>query len=158
LHIGPSVTVTYAGAITLAGNASIQVDANSMLDMTNPLGISGSNKDLTFIADVGATASLSGNLDLAGGDLTKNGGGELIIDSDVTSVSSALIADGSLQVNSLHIDTLIVASGAKLIIRPISGGLSSGFMRPVPEPSTILLLLLAGTFTFAYCLKRRSIA
>ena len=77
------MTVNYAGAVNLADNASIQVDASSTLDMTNPLGIGGSNKNLTFITDTGATATVNGGLDLAGGSLTKNGGGDLIVAWDV---------------------------------------------------------------------------
>ena len=149
LHVASGVTVNYAGAVNLADNASIQVDASSTLDMTNPLGIGGSNKNLTFITDTGATATVNGDLDLAGGSLTKNGSGDLLVASDVLTLSSANITGGTLQVNKLHVGNLATAPGAKVIIRPTFGAPLSGPTQPVPEPSTILLLILAGTITLA---------
>jgi fibronectin-binding autotransporter adhesin len=172
LHVGPSAVVNYGGALNLADNASINVDGNSTLNLTNSLGISGSNKDLTFITAAGATAVLSGTFDLGGGNLVKNSGGALVINGDILSVATATIAGGSLQVNSLSasiddiagngdlivgngstaalltagsiaVDTLTIAAGSTITICAIPGGPLSGFLQSVPEPSSILLLSLA---------------
>ncbi|MGD0381976.1 MAG: autotransporter-associated beta strand repeat-containing protein [Thermoguttaceae bacterium] len=162
LHVGPSAVVSYGGAINLADNASINVDAGSTLNLTNSLGISGSSKDLTFVTAAGANAVLSGSLDLGDGDLNKNGSGALIISGDILSVATATIADGSLQVNSLSasIDDitgsgdLIVGNGStaatltadSIVVDTLSigaGSSSSGTVQSVPEPSSVLLLSLA---------------
>jgi autotransporter-associated beta strand protein len=172
LHVGASAVVNYGGAINLADNASINVDANSTLNLTSALGINGSNKDLTFVTAAGASAVLSGALDLGAGDLYKNGSGALVINGDILSIATATIADGSLQVNSLSasidditgsgdlivgngssaallsadsiaVDSLTIAAGSKITLSAISGGPLSDVMQPVPEPSSILLLSLA---------------
>jgi len=171
LHIGGSSVVNYGGAISLVDNTSIKVDAGSTLNLTNALGISGLNKNLTFITDAGATAALSGSLDLGTGDLTKNSSGALILNGDVLSVGLTSIAGGSLQVNSLSavmhditggalivgdgstaarliadsiaVETLTVSAGATLTISSIPGGPVSDPMLPVPEPSTWVLILFA---------------
>ncbi len=163
LRIGGGSLVSYAGAITLADNASIKVDAGSILDLTNPSGISGVNKALTFITDAGAVAELSGTLDLGAGNLTKTNAGALILDGSVLSIGSTSIAGGSLQVDSLStamhditgdgalivgdgsvaselwadyiaLDLLSVAAGSTITINPILGGTLAGIMYPVPEP------------------------
>jgi autotransporter-associated beta strand protein len=184
LHVGPGAVVNYGGAINLADNASINVDTNSTLNLTNSSGINGSNKDVTFVTAAGANAVLSGGLDLGDGDLNKNGSGSLVINGNILSVVTATIADGSLQVNSLSasidditgngdlvvgdgstaallttgsitVDALTIAAGAIVTISPIPGGPLSGSLQPVPEPSTALLLIIAGTIMFV---ARRKIA
>jgi autotransporter-associated beta strand protein len=174
LHIGSSSVVNYGGAINLADNASIKVDANSTLNLTNPSGVSGLNNSLTFITENGATAFVSGILDLGSGNLIKNSSGTLILAGDILTVGSTSIADGSLQVNSssasMHditgdgelivgdgsaaaslsadsvaVGTLTLAPGARITINPIPGGPLSGPLQSVPEPSSICLLILAAS-------------
>jgi autotransporter-associated beta strand protein len=183
LHIGGGSLVNYGGAINLADNASIKADANSTLNLTNPSGISGANNSLTFTTENGATAVVSGTLDLGTGSLIKNSSGTLIIAGNILSVGSTSIADGSLQINStsaaMHdisgdgvlivgdgttaaslsadsiiIGTVTLAAGARITINPIPGGPQSGPLQPVPEPSSICLLILAGSMLLAARFKK----
>ncbi len=174
LRISSSSTVDYGGAVTLADLTSIKLDANAALHFTNSSGIAGTDKDLTFITDAGAIATVSGLMNLGSGKLTKNNSGALILEGNAVAVGSTSIAGGSLEIDSLSatmgeitgggalivgngvvsaqvtasslvISHLRIESGAKLSISA-SGGAANGDvpMQPVPEPASIISLILAG--------------
>jgi fibronectin-binding autotransporter adhesin len=173
LHIGGASAVSYGGAINLAAAASIKLDADSSLSLTSAAGISGSNTDLTFFTESGATATLNGDLDLADGSLIKNSSGALILNGNVLSVGATSIADGVLQINSLSasmhditgsgslivgdgavaaqltadliaVSSLTVGAGAKITLNLLgSGGMLSGFSQLQEVPEPSAWLLLA---------------
>ncbi len=117
----------------------------------------------------GTSTTFSGNISGTGG-IIKTGAGTQTFDGNL-SVGSMHIAGGALKVNSLSasmhdisggalivgdgssaaqltadyiaVDTLTVAAGATVTIRPISGGPLVESMQPVPEPSTWVLMISA---------------
>jgi fibronectin-binding autotransporter adhesin len=97
------------------------------------------------------------------GGLTKQGLGTLTLAQDATYTGDTVVEEGTLDV--LHIDTpsaavlvaagdneltavsivsnsLTVGAGAKVVIKPLSGGNLSG-LTAVPEPGTLVLLAIA---------------
>jgi uncharacterized protein len=130
------------------------------------------------------TSSLFSGAILGSGNITKTGKGVLTLDGILPSIGSISIMGGSLQLNSSSAsvhnitggalivgdglsvasltadsitgDTLTIAAGAILTIRPIPGGPSSGPLQPVPEPACIIMLILAGSILFAARRKKRS--
>ncbi len=116
LRIGGTSTVNYGGAVNLADAALIKVDADSLLNFTNASGITGSNKDLTFIIDEGAIAAVTGILDLGSGNLTKENSGNLILSGSSVSIGSVALAGGSLEVDSVAASVLDITGSGKLAV------------------------------------------
>jgi autotransporter-associated beta strand protein len=115
-----------------------------------------------------AVLNLSGPITGAGG-ITKTGPGTVFITGSIGYDGNTAISDGTLQVNtgnatvmhavsgagnlgvdnhtvltvdSLMIGTLTVGPGSEVILAPLTGALS-GFVTPVPEPLTVVMLLSA---------------
>ena len=60
------------------------------------------------------------------------------------------IESGSLTAESISQSILKIKSGAKLIIKPLSGGVLSGNIIPIPEPSALLLIIAGFVTLFVY--------
>jgi hypothetical protein len=92
-------------------------------------------------------------------DLIVNSGQTYTLDNVV--VKDAII-NGDLTVTSVFGDTFTMGTGSTLTIAPIPGGLQANYggVNPIPEPSTIALLCMAGLIGAgfgAYSRKRRVI-
>jgi autotransporter-associated beta strand protein len=132
---GGNVSVTPGAELDILANATVNLSgANALSDGTNSVNIV-NNGDF----DV-----LNGNHQV--GDITGNG-------------SVTVEGDATLTAQSITADTLTIGSGTTLTILPISGCTSAGdtSLITVPEPSTLLLLSLAGLvglFRMYYRIKR----
>jgi fibronectin-binding autotransporter adhesin len=125
---------TYTGATTI--NSGILKFAAADASSSALIGVS----EGTFaIANAGA---LSGNnITLANSE----SGGVLNISALDGSGITAPVLAGELQADSILQNTLTVGPGATITLMPIAGGpLISGGLTAVPEPSTIVLIFIAG--------------
>jgi uncharacterized protein len=161
--LGPEA---FSGQGQLPAMTSLNISAGASFDMN------GFNQTIGSLSGAAGSTVLLGSCTLTvGGDNTstiysgaisgagniiKTGGGELTLDGDLPSFGSVSVLDGSLQVNSLTAGTLTIAAGARITIRPIPGGPLSGSMQPVPEPSCIIMLILAGLMLLALRHKKMS--
>jgi fibronectin-binding autotransporter adhesin len=145
-------------------------DANlNSLNYGGP-GLLPSSTDVNITAS-GATLDLNnidqtiGSLSGVAGSSVLLGSGTLTIDGNTSSdFSGSISGDGglvvgngtgttNLTVSNIEVGTLTIATGSKVIIRPLSGEpLTSSDIKAVPEPGAWLLLLIAAAIV---CLKRR---
>jgi autotransporter-associated beta strand protein len=150
----------------VAANPVLTVGANDANSTFNGV-IQNTGGNIALFKTGSGTLILSGNLTYSG--TTTVDDGLLIMNGAVVSIGSASILGGSLQVNSpsaamhditggtlivgdgltaasLSVDSVIggiltISPGSTLSINPISGGLHSESLLPVPEPSTWVLIL-----------------
>ena len=97
-----------------------------------------------------------------GGSLTKIGTGTLTLTGTNNYLGGTTVANGTLSVtNANWIDTagigtnLSVGSGLTAFSPIIPAPVGGAAVQPVPEPSTLALLLLAAAGVLLYCRKRR---
>jgi autotransporter-associated beta strand protein len=77
-------------------------------------------------------------------DVDISGTGTLILSGGVSGAFD-LNVSGNLTARSIDVDTVTLGVGARITIMPIPGGPSSvGGMIPVPEPSVLIMLAIAG--------------
>ncbi len=88
-------------------------------------------------------------------DVNVSGTGTLDLSGGITGSHTLNVASGNLSASSIFVDTLTVGSGATVTIQPIPGGPLSGYMTPVPEPSTWAMLVLAVIGLGIYRHRRR---
>ena len=156
-----SVPLTLTG---INGNATIDTLGNNVSLSGSVSGSGGLTKlgtgTLTFAsinsADyLGATTISAGKLQLSALSTSTfnlhaiTGNGALAVGSGAS--ASTLAAD------SINVGTLSLGIGSRITINPIPGGplASTANLTVVPEPSTAVLLLLAGLFGVFYCGYRR---
>jgi autotransporter-associated beta strand protein len=153
-----SVLKLSSGSVTVSGNASIN---SGILQLAPISGSSVGTIDLTSgtltpvhlgtISNGLGTLTLANSgsgcfVSLSGLSLDNTLGGVLNI-SDISVPGSAFqVATGELTATSITSNTMTIGAGAHLTIHPIDGEplLKSGSLTPVPEPSTIVLIFLAG--------------
>jgi hypothetical protein len=118
------LSITSAGSLALTTNATI---ANG-----SDLQVEGALTAQNIAVDGTLTLTVSGTADVA----NISGSGDVMIGGATT----LLTAD------SISVNTLSISGGSKIIINPLLGGplTGSASLAPVPEPSTITLLILAG--------------
>ena len=75
-------------------------------------------------------------------DVNISGAGTLILSGGISGPYD-LNVNSNLSAASVQVDTVTLGIGARLTIMPIAGGPTSG-MIPVPEPSALILLAIAG--------------
>ena len=117
-----NVSVTPGAALDILAGATVNLSgANALSDGTNSVNI----------LNNGAFDVLNGNHQV--GDITGNG-------------SISVEHDTALAAQSISTGTLTLAPGARITILPIQGGPTAGHasLTAVPEPSTLVLLSLAG--------------
>jgi autotransporter-associated beta strand protein len=143
------------------GRLQASGDFSTALDMT--LTGEGGNAN---IDTAGYSVTLTGVLSGPGG-MNKLGLGTLTLTQDATYTGDTSVEEGALDVMNINTpsaavsvaaganqltavsiisNSLTIGAGAKIVIKPISGGASSGTLAPVPEPSSVVLL--AGAIIF----------
>jgi fibronectin-binding autotransporter adhesin len=125
----PNKTTDWAvlsGAISNStGTGSLVKTGDGTLVLTNNLSYNGSTTISAGVLEIQMTNALS----------TILGAGHLKVTNGVSPTT--------LTASSVNVGTLTVGSGAKLVIAPPGSG-GAGGAAPVPEPSTFVLLALAG--------------
>jgi autotransporter-associated beta strand protein len=121
-------TLEIVGGIGAGGTSLIDVQSGKAVLKT----VDVNKLDLDVVTAASATFEVASGTHLVD-EIT--GGGTTQVDN------SAI-----LSAESIHQGTLTIGSGAKVVIRPLPGGPLSGAISPVPEPSTIVLLV--GAFLF----------
>jgi hypothetical protein len=120
------------GNVTLDGVGSVFAKINSLTDNQGSFTIKG-----------GRNFTTPGNL-ANSGELTVGSGSAFSVNGDLTGIGTTSVS-GSLVVDSIVQNTLTIGAGAKVTIRPLSGGPMAGQFQitPVPEPSTFILIGIA---------------
>jgi autotransporter-associated beta strand protein len=96
LHTGGSTSVTWAGPITLAGDAAIKIDGNGA-SLNLPGTVSGTGLNLTLAADGGGNGTVTGTISLGTGSIIKAGTGQWTLATPNLTYSGAIINAGVLQ-------------------------------------------------------------
>jgi autotransporter-associated beta strand protein len=138
-----------------------------------PMTLNGTGGDAN-IDTAGYSVTLAGVLSGMGG-LNKLGLGTMTLAQDAIYTGDTIVEEGALDVMNINTPTSVVSvaagnnelmavsivsnsltigSGAKVVIKPITGGLLSGTFAPVPEPSTFVLLGIGVINLFAYAWRR----
>jgi hypothetical protein len=77
------------------------------------------------------------------GTLTVGASSEFTVSGNLTGAGITIV-NGLLTADSIVQNTLTLGNGATLTINPIPGGhLSGGTIRAVPEPGTLIMLMIA---------------
>ena len=87
-------------------------------------------------------------------------GGEAHTVGAISGTGETSVMTGSLTADSIVQDVLTIGAGAKVVIRPLSGGpLASGAgFQSVPEPSSWILLIMAVTAHATFALRKLKFA
>ena len=105
LRKGGNGATTYAGPITLAESASIKLDGNATLNLTNTTGVNADNFGLSLLGDGGSQGILNGPAALGSGALTKDGAGTWVLLSTNNNWSGGtFINAGTLQFGNGIVD------------------------------------------------------
>ena len=135
-------TIVKAGTLEIAGG--IPVGGTSLID------IQSGNASFKTVnvnkSNLHINTAQSATFEIEDGSHTVDaisGNGTTLIDSGA-----------SLTVASIWQDTLIMGSGATLNIQAIPGGLQGGRITPVPEPSTLVLLIIGAISLITYTRRR----
>jgi autotransporter-associated beta strand protein len=144
------MTLTGAGGDATINTQAYTVTLSSSVSGDGDLKKLGSGTlTLSSLVDYsGVTTISAGKLQLNGTSLdlaSITGAGNLSVGNGST--ASTLTAD------SISVSTLTISAGSKIVINPFSGGTSSlaANLTTVPEPSALILLLLAGLMGILYC-------
>ena len=87
---------------------------------------------------------------LLNNDVNVTGTGTLNLSGGISgSFDMSVANNGHVNAKSILLDALTIGSGATVTIQPIGGGPLSELTVPVPEPSTLLLLILAALTAIA---------
>jgi fibronectin-binding autotransporter adhesin len=130
----PSATVTFTA------NASF-----NMVGVANHVTLTGTNTgDNTFAGDI-----------VGNGSLTKDGPGKWVLSGVKSYMGDTTVLDGILQADAIVNSPNVSVSGGELIAGSITVGALTigavkGYANEVPEPSTIILLLLAAGGLLSY--------
>ena len=147
--VHPAVTINAGGGTLSTPLSSDNLVLESTLDGTGGLTKTGSGT-ATLLGDAlyaGVTSIDAGCLQLNGANSSLHaitGNGTLGIGDGIT--SSTLTAE------AIHVNVLTLAPGSELIIAAIPGGpvSSRAVINQVPEPSTLVLIAVAGLFLGLY--------
>jgi autotransporter-associated beta strand protein len=161
----PNTSLPNGAGVTVSfGN---QVDANNVVDM---IAAGQTVGNIKFASPTSTTIQSSGGfsltLDNSGGISTIDTEGNHTIsapvilnnDVDISGTGTLILSGGvsgpyhlnvnsNLSAGSIQVDTVTLGVGARLTIMPIAGGPTGG-MIPVPEPSALILLAIAGLSIF----------
>jgi autotransporter-associated beta strand protein len=155
-------TSSFSSAVALSltgdnGNATIDtqgytVEFSNSVTGTEPTG--GLTKTGSGILTFSSTVSYSGDTAISAGTLIFLGSTSDV--GDITGTGILVVGNGTssstLTADSINISTLTIAANSTVTISPLSGGPQSlnTDLTAVPEPSTAVLLLLAGLIAAAY--------
>jgi hypothetical protein len=166
LEVQKGTMILQGGVAQLVGNTltggTWNVRANSVLDIANCGNITTNQASVTLdglgslFTKINTLANNQGNFGILNGrnfttvaDLA-NSGALTVGDGSQFTVTGKLsgtgitIVDGALTADSIVQNTLTIGEGATVTINPIPGGpLGDGTIRAVPEPGTLILLLIA---------------
>jgi hypothetical protein len=140
------------GKITFSANTSTTIQSTGVFALT--LDNSGSVSTI----DVAGTHTISAQV-ILNNDALIVGTGTLDLSGGITG-SHDLEVDINLTATSIQVDTLTIGSGATVTIQDIPGGplALSDNLKPVPEPSTLILLGIGAIslLTFAWRWRKRT--
>ncbi|HWH69030.1 MAG TPA: hypothetical protein VNT26_06580, partial [Candidatus Sulfotelmatobacter sp.] len=100
LRKGGGGSSTLGGAITLAEDATIKVDGNSTLNLSNAASITAVNLNLTLAGDAGSQGTAAGAVALGNGTLTKTGTGTWTLAGTNGAMSLLTVSAGRLTLAS----------------------------------------------------------
>ncbi|MGD0653732.1 MAG: PEP-CTERM sorting domain-containing protein [Thermoguttaceae bacterium] len=127
---GGNIT-TNQGSVTLDGVGSIFTKINTLSDNQGNFSVL-NGRNFTTIADLANS-----------GTLTVGADSEFTVTGNLTGTGITIV-DGMLTADSIVQNTLTIGDGTTLTINPIGGGLlGDGTIQAVPEPGTLIMLLIA---------------
>ena len=158
-------------AITLGGNVTY-TGASVFGGLLPNLTVAGGTGTLNYngLTNIqSGTLQLSNSVTLSGitraangiGILTKSGPGILTLAGSGTYAGLTVVNGGTLQVNSLNTSTLTIGAGATLTIAALPGGPIGSLtplynVKPIPEPSVMVLLSIAVLAFIRFGLRPKS--
>ncbi len=147
---------TIGPAVTLAGGTLDAPSASDVLTLNNPLGGTGGLvKSGSGTVILKGNATYAGSTSITGGLMQLQGAASSLHDiSGGGGLSVGGASASTLTADSIFAATLTVGAGSTVTIRPLSGGPLAGGIQlvSVPEPSTVILLAIAGMFLGFYSL------
>jgi autotransporter-associated beta strand protein len=135
--------ITNQGAVTLAGVGSTFAKINTITSNQGSFSVI-VGRNFTTVADLANS-----------GSLTVGTGSSFVVSGNLTGNGSTTV-NGAMTANAIFQNTLTVGAGATVTINPFPGGpLGSQSLAPVPEPSTLVMLLFAAAGVVWYRASRR---
>jgi hypothetical protein len=130
ISTGSNITTNH-GNVTLDGDESNFNKINTLADNQENFSVIG-GRNFTTVADLANS-----------GTLTVGSGSEFTVTGNLTGTGITIV-DGVLTADSIVQNTLTIGDGATLTINALAGGpLGDGTTRAVPEPGTLIMLLIA---------------